>query len=139
MFFVRLSANCLIIDSSFSCGFWVSTFNCLRFLECFYLTIIMIIKFNNYHIKRLPYSSLFCSYTFSLYLGFKIISISFFKFRSVINIHCKESCLPVVQENIAHAKVITSFSNMTSTVFGRNTLSARGFIYIGLSRPTHCS
>lgn len=42
----------------------------------------------------------------------------------------KKPCLPVVQENIAHAKVITSFSNMTRTVFGRNTLSARGFIYI---------
>lgn len=65
--------------------------------------------------------------------------ISIFFFLIPIGYKYKESSLPVVQENIAHAKVITSFSNMASTVFGRNTLSARGFIYIGLSRPTHCS
>lgn len=51
-------------------------------------------------------------------------------FKILIGHLYKKPCLPVVQENIAHAKVITSFSNMTRTVFGRNTLSARGFIYI---------
>lgn len=51
----------------------------------------------------------------------------------------KEPCLPVVQENIAHAKVITSFSDMTRTVFGRNTLSARGFIHIGMPRLMYFS
>lgn len=51
-------------------------------------------------------------------------------FKILIGHLHEKPCLPVVQENIAHAKVITSFSDMTRTVFGRNTLSARGFIYI---------